>query len=165
MKKMVLVAICCLFATGALAETQSFQMSLIPDIAIQSRAAHIKGVSLSIWGENPQNALALGVVNGSNGDSSGISLGLLANYTESYTGAQLAWIANYSSIKLTGLQWAAFNYAERLHGLQLGLVNFAGASDKGVQVGLLNFMNNTKDWFDNFPNEVAPAMVLVNWRF
>lgn len=165
MKKMILIAICCLFATGALAETQGFQMSLIPDIAIQTPATHIKGVSLNIWGENPQNALAIGVVNGSTGDSSGISLSLLANYSEAYTGAQLAWIANYSSAKLTGLQWAAFNYAERLHGLQLGFVNFAETSDKGVQVGIINIMNNTKDWFTNFPNEIAPAMILVNWRF
>ncbi len=165
MKKLICVLIGCFFATGAFAETQSFQLSLIPDIAIESRTSHIKGVSLSIWGENPQTAIALGVVNGSTGNSSGISLGLLANYTESYEGAQLAWIANYASVKFTGLQWAAFNYAEQLHGLQLGFVNFAGTSDKGVQVGFINFMKNTKGWFENFPDEVAPVMAFVNWRF
>jgi hypothetical protein len=63
------------------------------------------------------------------------------------------------------LQLAAFNYAEKLHGLQLGFINFAAASDKGVQVGLINVMKSTKDWFVNFPDEVAPAMVFVNWRF
>ena len=165
MKKLVFVLIGCFFATGALAETQSFQLSLIPDVAIHSKTTHIKGVSLSLWGENPQTALALGVVNGSTGNSSGLSLGLLANYSESYTGAQLAWIANYSSGEFTGLQWAAFNYAAKLHGLQLGFVNFAQSSDQGLQVGFINIMNNTKEWFANFPNEVAPAMVLVNWRF
>jgi hypothetical protein len=165
MKKLILIFMCCFFATGALAETQGFQLSLIPDIAIHSKTTHIKGVSLSLWGENPQNALAFGVVNGSVGYSSGISLGLLANYAESYEGAQLAWIANYSSVKLTGLQWAAFNYAENLHGVQIGFVNFAETSDRGVQVGFINIMNNTKEWFRNFPNEIAPVMAFVNWRF
>lgn len=165
MKKLFLVLFGCFFATGVFAETQSFQLSLIPDIAIHSQTTHIKGVSLGLWGENPQTALTLGVVNGSTGSSSGISLGFLANYSESYKGAQLAWIANYASGQFTGLQWAAFNYAANLHGLQLGLVNFADASDKGLQVGLINVMNNTKEWFTNFPDEVAPVMALVNWRF
>ena len=165
MKKLVLVLIGCFFATGALAETQVFQLSLIPDIAIHAKTTRIKGLSLSIWGENPQNAIALGVVNGSTGYSSGISLGLLANYAESYQGAQLAWIANYASVNLTGFQLAAFNYAGSLHGLQLGLVNFAESSYQGVQIGFINIMNNTKLWFRDFPNEVAPVMPFVNWRF
>ncbi len=164
MKKLLLVLICCLFATGAYAETKAFQMSLIPDIAIQPSTTHIKGVSLNIWGENPQDGIALGFVNGSTGSSSGISLGFLANYTETYRGAQLG-LVNYSSVKMTGLQWGAFNYAENLHGLQLGFVNFAAASDKGLQVGFVNIMKNTKEWLSNFPEEIAPVMVLVNWRF
>lgn len=165
MMRFIIVLIGCFFATEALADTQAFQLSLIPDIAIHDTGTHIKGVSLSLWGENPQNAIALGVVNGSTGDSSGLSLGLLANYAQSYEGAHLAFVANYSSIKFTGLQMAALNYAERLHGAQLGFINFAGTSDKGVQVGLINIMENTREWFKNFPGEVAPFMIFVNWRF
>ncbi len=165
MKKWVFAMTCCFFATGAFAETQPFQLSVTPDLAIHSRATHIAGVSLGIWSENPQNAIALGVVNGSTGNSSGLSLGLLANYSENYKGAQLAWLANYSSGTFTGVQWSAFNYAARLNGLQLGLINFAETSEKGVQIGLINIMKETKQWFSNFPNEVAPAMVLVNWRY
>ncbi len=165
MKTLVLVCICCFFATGAFAETKGFQLSLTPDVAIQSRTTRIEGVSLNLWGENPQSAISLGVVNGSNGDSSGLSLGLLANYAENYKGAQLAWIANYTSGQFTGLQWSAFNYAGRLNGLQLGFINFAEASEKGVQIGFINIMNETKQWFSDFPNEVAPAMVLLNWRY
>jgi len=164
-KKLILVLIGSFFATAAFAETQPFQLSLIPDVAIYSKNTHIKGVSLSIWGENPQTALAIGVVNGSTGDSSGLSFGFLANYAESYKGAHLASIANYSSARFTGLQMAAFNYAERLNGLQLGFINFAAATDRGVQVGLINVMKSNKAWFTNLPDEVAPAMVFVNWRF
>jgi hypothetical protein len=164
-RKTLLMLIGCCFATGALAEAAPFQLSLIPNLAIHAKSTRIEGVSLGIWSENPQDALAIGVVNGSTGDSSGISISFLANYAESYQGAHLAWIANYSSARFTGLQLAGFNYAERLNGLQLGLVNFAAATDRGVQVGLINFMRSNQAWFTNFPDELAPAMVLVNWRF
>ena len=165
MKKLLFVIILCCFSTGALAETKGFQLSLIPDIAIQPKTTQIEGVTLGLWSENPQNALALGIVNGSTGNSSGLTLSLLGNYSESYKGAQLAWIANYAKGEVKGLQLAAFNYASRLHGLQLGLINYAEASDKGVQIGLVNIMNETQKWFGNLPNEVAPGMVFVNWRF
>lgn len=166
MKKLLfLVVISCCFSTGALAETKGFQLSLTPDIAILPRTTQVEGVTLGLWSENPQNALALGIVNGSTGDSSGLSLSLLANYSESYKGAQLAWVANYAKGEVKGLQWAAFNYASSLHGLQLGLINYAETADKGLQVGLINIMNETRKWFGNLPNEVAPGMVFVNWRF
>jgi hypothetical protein len=165
LKKIVVVLIGYCFATGALAEAAPFQLSLIPDLAIHAKSTRIEGVSLGIWSENPQDALALGVVNGSTGASTGISLSLLANYAESYQGAHLAFVANYASARFSGLQLAGFNYAERLNGLQLGFVNFAAATDRGVQVGFINFMKSNQVWFTNFPDELAPAMVFVNWRF
>ncbi len=165
MKKIVLTIICCLFATGAYAGTKPFQLSLTPDIAVQSRDTQINGVTLNIWGENPQHALALGFVNGSNDDSSGVSFGFLANYAQSYKGLEFAWLANYASDNFSGLQLAAFNYAGNLRGLQLGFINFAQTSQQGLQIGLINIMAETKTWFTDFPHAVAPGMVLVNWRF
>ena len=165
MRTLLCILIGCFFATGAFAETAGFQLSLTPDLAIHSRGTHISGVTLGIWSENPQNAIALGIVNGSTGNSSGLSLGLLANYAQSYKGAQLAWLANYSSGRFAGFQWSAFNYAGNLHGVQLGLINFADTCDKGLQIGFINIMNETQRWFRNFPNEVAPAMIFLNWRY
>lgn len=165
MKKWILMILCCFFASGAFAASNSFQLSITPDLAIHSRDTRINGVSLGLWSQNPQDALTLGIVNGSTGTSSGLSAGFLANYAQNYKGAQLAFLANYASGKVTGVQWSAFNYATSLHGLQLGFINFADTCDKGVQVGLINIMNQTKGWFTNLPNEVAPAMVLVNWRY
>lgn len=165
MKKWVFIVMGCFFATGAWAESTGFQLSLTPDLAIHSRATRISGVTIGVWSENPQDAIALGIVNGSTGQSSGLSLGLLANYAENYKGAQLAWLANYTSGRFAGFQWSAFNYAGNLHGFQLGLINFADTCDKGLQVGLINLMNETEIWFRNFPNEVAPAMILLNWRY
>jgi hypothetical protein len=165
MKKLLFVVILCCFSTGSFAETKGFQLSLTPDIAIQTNTTQIEGLTLGLWSENPQNALALGIVNGSTGDSSGLALSLLANYSENYKGAQIAWIANYAKGKVKGLQWAAFNYASSLHGLQLGFINYAERSNKGLQVGFINIMNETQKWFGNLPNEVAPGMIFVNWRF
>jgi hypothetical protein len=149
MKKILLILLGCLITTGAFAETKGFQMSLIPDVAIQSKTTRIKGVSINIWGENPQNAFALGVVNGSTGNSSGFSLGLIVNYADSYKGFQVAPV----------------NYAGRLQGLQLGLVNMAMTAEEGVQIGFINIMSETEKWFSNFPDEVAPGMVFINWRY
>ncbi len=164
-KKIVLLLVLSLVGASAFAQTGAFQLSLTPDVAIQPRTTQIEGFTLGVWSENPQNGFALGLVNGSTGHSSGLSLGLLGNYSDSYRGAQIAWLANYAKGDLVGFQCAAFNYAASLHGLQLGYVNYAGASNGGVQIGLVNIMNETKDWFRQFPHEVAPAMVLVNWRF
>lgn len=165
MKRIFLILLCCFFATSAFAKSSSLQLSLVPDVALEPRTTFINGASIGIWSENPQTAFTLGIVNGSTGDSSGLTLGLLGNYAENYRGVQLAWLANYASGTLSGVQWSAFNYAGRLNGLQIGFLNYSEASDQGVQIGLINIMNDTQQWFSNLPNEVAPAMVFVNWRF
>ena len=59
----------------------------------------------------------------------------------------------------------AVNYSANLKGLQLGFVNYAEtASEPAVQLGFINLMSETSNWFSNFPDEVAPGMVFVNWR-
>ena len=164
MKKFVLVLVCCLFSTGALAETKVFQLSLTPHVAIHSRTEQVDGFSLGLWSENPQAAVAIGLVNGSTGSSSGLSISL-GNYSDDYKGAQIALLTNYSSGTAEGFYLSAVNYAERLSGLQLGLFNYAKTSDEGLQIGIVNIMGETDEWFGNFPDEIAPWMVLVNWRF
>jgi hypothetical protein len=169
MKKFAFVLIGCLFATGAFstsavaAETKGFQLSLIPDIAIHSKDTYIKGVSIGIWNENPQTGFAWGFVNGATGDSSGFMLGNLANYAENYTGIQFGAIANYNKGKFKGVQSASFNYAGTLTGLQLGVINYAKSVEAGVQIGLINIIASNKTWFGNFPEELAPGMVVINW--
>jgi hypothetical protein len=74
-------------ATSTGSDEAFFQLSLTPNIALQSKETTVRGISLNIWGENPQHSLTLGFVNGSTGDSSGFSWGLV-NYAENYTGVQ-----------------------------------------------------------------------------
>jgi hypothetical protein len=179
--KKILVCACLgiiLVASEAVAGTVPIQLSLTPDIAVYSRRARVEGLTLSIWGENPQTSFALGIVNGATEKSAGFSLGLLLNYADSYKGVQLslvnyakgsllgwqAGIIDYTEGSVKGLQTGFVNYAGYLTGVQLGLVNYAATATTGVQIGILNLLPKNQ-WFTRFPDEVAPGMVLVNWRF
>lgn len=181
MKKILILTVLITSAAAVQAQDTNdihcFQASLTPEIAIYPRTTEIRGLSLNIWGENPQHGVSLGFVNGSSGDSGGFTWGLV-NYSESYTG--VSWsIVDVSRISFTGWQsgWVnvaqgdftgfqsgwLVNYAHECHGLQLGLVNYADKLD-GVQVGLANIaMNNP--WFSDFPDKLAPGFPIVNWSF
>jgi hypothetical protein len=154
------------------------QLSLTPDIAIHNRNTKIEGLTLSIWGENPQESLAVGIVNGSTGASAGFSLGFILNYADSYKGVQwapvnytkasfLGWQAgfiDYTEGSMKGVQTGFVNCAGHLTGVQLGLINYAAKATTGVQIGLINLLPQNR-WFTGFPNELAPGMVIINWRF
>ena len=150
-------------ASTALAESSPFQLSLTPDIAIQDRDTRIEGLSLGIWSENPQEALTLGFVSGSTGESVGFSWSFLLNYADSYKGVHWAPV-NYTKDYFFGWQSGFVNYAREFSGLQWGFVNFAETADTGLQIGLVNVIKENA-WFKNLPNELAKGMVIVNWRF
>ena len=103
MKRILILLALALGTTGALAVNRPFQASLTPDAALYDRNDQINGLTLSIWGENPQTSLAIGLVNGSTGNSVGVSLALLLNYADSYTGLQWGLI-NYTKGDFLGWQ-------------------------------------------------------------
>lgn len=183
--KKLLTVLAGVIGVSSVMASEPVQLSLTPEFAIYDRSERIEGVALSIWGENPQSAFALGFVNGSTGDSVGLSVGLV-NYADSYTGCQWSFV-NYTSGDFTGWQGGPFfgllvsavnytegtmkgfqcglvNYAGTLNGLQLGFVNYAEAPESGVQIGIVNIMPEN-EWFSRLPDELAPGMVLVNWHF
>lgn len=176
--KKTMTALAMILTTASALAVQPIQLSLTPDIALFDRTERIEGLTLSLWGENPQTALALGIVNGSTGQSAGLSWAFLLNYADDYKGVQwapvnytkgdfLGWqagIVNYTGGAMKGLQTGTVNYAGRLTGLQLGLVNFAETAENGVQIGLINIIPENR-WFTGLPNELAPGMIFVNWRF
>ena len=163
MKKTILITIITACVTGLRAGEAAFQASLTPDVSVNTKDTQINGLTLSVWGENPQHALSLGFVNGSTGnDSQGLSWGFLANYSDTYTGVDLGMV-NWSKVKFTGLQWGAVNVAKEFHGLQLGWVNYA-ESLRGVQVGFVNVARNNP-WFKEFPDKLATGFPIVNWSF
>ena len=162
MKKLILLSVLVASIASVKADAPFFQASLTPDIAIHSKTTEISGICLSIWGENPQSALALGFVNGSTGVSQGFTWSFILNYDENYTG--VAWaLVNVSKEKFVGWQGAAVNVAKEFHGLQWGFVNYA-ENLRGVQLGFINVaMNNP--WFTDFPDKLATGFPIVNWSF
>lgn len=143
--------------------SQAFQLSLTPEVALHERDVLIEGVSLHVWGENPQKALSLGIISGSTGESAGFSWSLLANYADSYKGVHWAPV-NYTQDRFLGWQSGMVNYAGQLRGLQTGFVNYAEAADGGLQLGLANVIHES-EWFRELPNAPAPAFPFLNWRF
>lgn len=179
MKKLLVSLATILVSTSVMAETKPFNISITPEIAVFDRSETIEGLTLSLWGENQQTSLALGIANGTVGNSAGLSWGFILNYADNYKGIQwapinytkgdfLGWqggCVNYTSGTMKGLQSGVVNYAGRVTGLQLGFVNFAEAADTGVQIGLVNVIRQNTRWFSELPEELAPAMIFVNWRF
>jgi hypothetical protein len=163
MKILLIIAGLAAGLAGVKADESAFQASLTPDIAIHPSTTEIRGLSLNIWGENPQHGVALGFVNGSTGNSSGFSWAFIANYDDNYTGVHwglvnlskqsfVGWQAGFVNAAqghFKGLQWGAVNYAENLHGVQIGFINVAE--------------NNS--WFKDFPNQLAKGFPIVNWSF
>lgn len=178
MKKLLVIAGLAVSVVSIQAQsTAGFQASLTPDIAIHPKTTQINGVSLDIWGENPQHSFNLGFVNGSTGDSKGLSWAFFYNYSESYTGVQWSivnhttksfvgwqdgWV-NYNEGYFKGFQEGIVNVSMDAHGLQLGLVNYADKLN-GVQVGLANIINSNPN-FSAFPDKLARGFPIVNWSF
>ena len=175
-----------MMAAAAHAQVEAFQMSFTPKHALHDQETRIEGLTLSIWGENPQSALSIGLVNGSTGASQGLSFGLV-NYSERYAGAQwsfanfsgsdfagwqggplfglLGSVVNYCGGSLSGVQTGCVNLTGGMSGVQVGILNYAQEVKGGVQIGIVNLIGNTGGWFTDWPNEIAPGMVFVNWKF
>lgn len=173
--KKLLSAVFAATLLSASAGDSFFQASLTPEIAIQKRDTTIKGITLNIWGENEQTAFAWGGVNGSTGDSGGLSLSLY-NYAEDYTGVHWGFV-NWSSDKFTGWQNGFLNIGNEVSGVQSGSVNIA-KKISGVQFGFLNYTEQlngvqigfanvvtANSWFKDLPDQLAKGMVFVNWSF
>lgn len=179
MKHLLVGIVSLLLTAGAFAGTHSINLSLAPDYAIYDRTETIEGFTLSLVGENPQTALSLGIVNGSTGKSAGFTWGFIANYADDYQGVQwaminwnqgdfLGWqsgLVNYTGGTMKGYQSGVVNYAGKLNGFQLGFVNWAETTTAGLQIGFINVMRDNTVWFGELPGHLAPAMIIVNWRF
>lgn len=68
----------------------------------------------------------------------GLQLAGITNIAAGARGVQAAAVANVAGGDMHGAQLAAYNYADTLRGVQLGLMNSAAARRHGWQVGLIN---------------------------
>lgn len=177
MKKQWICFVAALIACSALADTKPFNMSVTPDMAIYRRTTTIEGVTLSVWGENPQSSLALGIANGSTGKSAGLDAALLLNYAEYYNGVKFAplnytrhdfigWdsgFINWVDRSATGLSTGMMNFTHQLKGVQFGFINYVDETHAGFQIGLINIIRSNQNWFSDLPTGFAPVMIFVNW--
>jgi len=178
MKKILLSLGVLMIALVATAEPKLFNLSITPGIAVYGEQEKIEGVTLSIWGQNEQKSLALGIVNGSTGPSAGLDCAMILNYTDNYTGVKFAMVnytnqnawgwdsgfVNYSKGLFCGLATGAVNYASRLNGVEFGFINYADQTDSGLQLGLINIIDSNKTWFED-SKRLAPVMIFFNWGF
>jgi hypothetical protein len=89
-----------------------------------------------------------GIVNISKGEFHGWMNGDVNISLGTFVGFQSGYV-NVSTGDFKGFQLALVNYANNLHGLQIGAVNIA--------------MNN--GWFNEFPDKLAKGFPIVNWSF
>jgi hypothetical protein len=155
------------------AQEKPFQLSFIgPVMQLVDDDADVKGLRINlIYGVNQNmTGLDLGLVNRTSDSFKGLQWGLVGVSHGKVTGWQDNWLANVAESEFYGLQSGlmnfagtgegvqlagAFNSAERLSGLQFGLVNFAEDLN-GLQIGLINIIRSK----ENFP-----ILPLVNWKF
>jgi hypothetical protein len=124
-------------AISGFAENRQFNLTLTPGVSFFGSTDHIENVTLSFWGENSQDALTLGGVNGIFDESSGVALGLV-NYADTYRGATVGAV-NTANGTVTGLQLGGYNQvADDLAGCQLGAINVLGSELRGLQLGLVS---------------------------
>lgn len=89
-----------------------------------------------------QGVQIAGIGNFNRFSSKGVQVAGVANVQiGDYTGSQFSAISNFTSQRISGSQIAAvFNYGRKVHGTQIGLVNYADSLG-GVPVGLISFVN------------------------
>ncbi|MGP1538857.1 LA_2272 family surface repeat-containing protein [Bacteroides pyogenes] len=125
----------------------------------------VTGVVLSglinIGGDRVAGLAISGGINVSGERTSGIQLSGLANITgenmnglmasgflnvngKSVNGAQIGGIGNIAGNAMNGVQIGLCNYATKVHGLQIGILNYYKEEMKGFQIGLVNANPDTK---------------------
>lgn len=156
----------------------SFQVSLVPDVALVEQGALVEGLALNVWGDNQVRGIDLGFINQQSGNSMGFTWSILGGTVENYegvifggifthsTGEVVGWQAamiNVSSGSIRGLQSGWVNIAQDVTGVQFGLINYTKRLN-GVQIGFANIVE-TNPWFTELPTKLAKGFPIVNWSF
>ena len=117
-------------------------------LGVTSHTDTLKGVQanmLSNYARYVKGAQWSGFSNISSSPMRGLQISGITNITMGVEkGLQAAGLLNVSSGDMSGWQVGAYNYADKLDGLQLGIFNVAVSHPKGWQVGLLNYSKDTE---------------------
>lgn len=126
------------------------------NIGIGATTEHVDGVQWDlIWSEaSVVHGINVSYIIAKSDEVIGIQ-DALVSINESKVAGLAAGFVNIAHGEVTGAQFGLYNQVGDLHGVQLGLVNYAQNISKGLQIGLVNIAKN--GWF--------PVMVIVNGRF
>ena len=126
-----MVTVSCLASALSWADVNGVQIGLLAPVQIHPKDSDVDGFRLNLfYGDNHDvQGFDLGLVNGIEGSGHGFELGLVNHVVHNYDGFQAGILFNYTE--------------DDFQGLQLGIVNRAGSLD-GVQIGILNFNDDTK---------------------
>ena len=104
-----------------------FQLAGLSNVAGQMQGVQIAGMS-----------------NISRGVLHGLQMSAISNIAMGVNlGTQASLVANVSTGRMRGVQVGGYNYADTVHGLQLGIVNVCVANPRGAQIGLVNYSRDT----------------------
>ena len=130
---------------AAVGNTTPIAIDLFPPVQFPSSEFEVKGLRLSVVGNNRSvSGLDIGLLGNMTEQSfSGIAISGLFNYNKTAAdiiGLQVAGLANLNGIasNLYGVQIGLYNKVSKVYGLQIGLINVAKELH-GVQIGLINF--------------------------
>ncbi|WP_294629743.1 hypothetical protein [uncultured Bacteroides sp.] len=135
----------------------------------------------AIGGDNTSGAMVSGFMNVTGNRTSGIHLSGVANIAgqrfngvmasgllnvagENMNGLQTAGLANITAAQAAGAQIALCNYATKVRGLQIGLVNYYREEMKGFQLGLVNANPDTKVQMMVYGGNATPANIGVRFK-
>lgn len=109
-----------------------------------ARGLMVSGLT-NVAGEKGMGMQLAGIANVAGSTFDGLmSTGLLNVVGSTITGVQLSGLGNVAGEQLNGLQMGFFNFASKVNGLQLGVVNYYKDEIKGFQLGLVNANPDTR---------------------
>ena len=141
-----------------LSQSKPIQLALFNPIQIFDESNAIGGFRFNlIYGRNTSvTGVDFGLVNSTtSGTSVGLQWGFVNLNDGNFEGVQLGTV-HWNKGKSTGFHFGLVNHAGTMSGVQLGLVNHAGSVDGGIQIGLVNVIEQ---------GGMFPFFPIVNWSF
>ncbi|MFH0761641.1 MAG: hypothetical protein V2A67_09085 [Bacteroidota bacterium] len=131
------------FTNVALDTVYGIQASGFVNVALDT-VSGFQGSGFANYAHGVSFGQASGFVNVSTGDVSGVQGAGFANITTGDTrGVQAAGFTNITTGTHTGVQASGFfNYARKLRGVQVGIVNVADTVEKGIPIGIFSYVRN-----------------------
>ena len=151
-------------------EIKGFQLSGISNINREnSKGFLLSGVS-NICMDSASGLFVSGVVNYSEKKSEGFFLSGVSNVCmDSTSGLFISGVLNYSdqnskgfqlsTINITssdvkGFQLGVFNYAQKINGVQFGVINYLNDGEEGLPIGIISIVKNGHFEFEPTAGEV-----------